>query len=96
MLQEYIQNIASSDESVGIAERVIGDRASLFALADFYEQHSNTIKLLELHSEMMFTHQVEFDSKELKAFQNGLSSVGKLLLECVKEKKLITDSSKIS
>lgn len=94
MLREYVENISDSNDKTGIVERVVGDRVKLFALADFYEQHSDVIKLLELHSEMMFTHQVEFDSKELKAFQSGLASIGQLLLKSIEERKLITDNSK--
>lgn len=87
MINEYIQHLEDSTDKMGVCEKILGNLEDLYELAGIYDNSNRLLTLLELHCEVAYTHQKEFDSKELKAFQEGLGSIKNMLKQCSLEVK---------
>lgn len=82
-IQELIKNQGEIDDP---CLSVVGDLNGLHAMANIWDQYADLLHIIGVNEFIEWTGK-DFDSKELKAFQEGLKAFPKFFEQCYKEVK---------
>lgn len=84
IISELIKSKGQTDKP---CESVLGDETRVHTIANMWE-YADLIHIIGVNELIEWTSDKEFNSAELKAFQEGLAALPEFMEKCFKEKDL--------